>query len=102
MSDTQQSEYKNVVLLIDDETANIIALTNILSPEYEVFAARVTDIADPAYRLDFSAPGSFEAFAGICGAPPGTAQILTLSTCLSGDNDDERVIVQGALRLIDE
>ena len=33
-------ENKNVVLIIDDETANIIALTNILSPEYDVFAAK--------------------------------------------------------------
>jgi len=30
----------NSVLIIDDETANIIALTNILSPEYEVYAAK--------------------------------------------------------------
>jgi len=33
-------ENKNVVLIIDDETANIIALTNILSTEYDVFAAK--------------------------------------------------------------
>ena len=33
-------ENKNVVLIIDDETANIIAITNILSPEYDVFAAK--------------------------------------------------------------
>jgi len=31
---------KNVVLIIDDETANIIALTNFLSPDYAVFAAK--------------------------------------------------------------
>ena len=31
---------KNVVLIIDDETANIIILTNILSPEYDVYAAK--------------------------------------------------------------
>jgi len=31
---------KNSVLIIDDETANIIALTNILSPEYETYAAK--------------------------------------------------------------
>ena len=31
---------KNAVLIIDDETANIIALTNILSAEYEVCAAK--------------------------------------------------------------
>jgi len=31
---------KNTVLIIDDETANIIALTNILSPEYDVLASK--------------------------------------------------------------
>jgi len=31
---------KNVVLIVDDETANIMALTSILSPEYDVFAAK--------------------------------------------------------------
>jgi len=31
---------KNSVLIIDDESANIIALTNILSPEYDVYAAK--------------------------------------------------------------
>jgi len=31
---------RNSVLIVDDETANIIALTNILSQEYEVFAAK--------------------------------------------------------------
>ena len=30
----------NKVLVVDDETANIIALTNILSPEYTVYAAK--------------------------------------------------------------
>jgi len=31
---------KNIVLIVDDETANIIALTNILCPEYDVYAAK--------------------------------------------------------------
>jgi len=31
---------KNSVLVIDDEAANIIALTNILSPEYDIYAAK--------------------------------------------------------------
>ena len=64
--------------------------------EYEIFSARETDVADIAYDLDFSAPGSFSEFAENCGAPPDTAQIITLSTCVSGYNKDERVIVQGA------
>jgi len=31
---------KNSVLIVDDEAANIIALTNILSPEYDIYAAK--------------------------------------------------------------
>lgn len=66
--------------------------------EYEIFDARKTDITDPAYYLDFSAADSFPAFAERCGAPPDTTQIITLSTCVSGGNEDGRVIVQGVLR----
>ena len=32
-------------------------------------------------------------------ALPDTAQILTLSTCVSGGGDGERVVVQGRLRI---
>ena len=65
--------------------------------EYEIFSARTTNVADPAYDLDFAAPGSFSEFAERNGAPPEATQILTLSTCVSGNNKDERVLVQGAL-----
>jgi len=40
MSNEENKTNKNLVLIIDDETANIIALTNILSSEYDVFAAK--------------------------------------------------------------
>ena len=66
--------------------------------EYEIFSARKTDVTDDAYHLDFSAPGSFQAFAERNGAPPDAVQIITLSTCVSGGDDDARIIVQGALR----
>ena len=66
--------------------------------EYEIFSARVTDVTDPAYNLDLSDPGSFHAFLESCGAPLDSTQILTLSTCVSGDDDDERVVVQAFLR----
>ena len=66
--------------------------------EYEIFSAKITDVDDPAYFLDFRAPGSFRAFAERVGAPEDATQIITLSTCLSGNNEDERIIVQGALR----
>jgi sortase B len=66
--------------------------------EYEIFSVRRTDIYDPAYFLDFSLHGSFGAFAERNGAPPDAAQIITLSTCISEGNDNERLIVQGVLR----
>jgi sortase B len=65
--------------------------------EFEIFSVRETDIHDPAYQLNFSAPGSFEAFLERNGAPAGTERIITLSTCIGSDTD-KRVIVQGALR----
>jgi sortase B len=65
---------------------------------YEVFAARKTDVTDMAYNLDFSQSGAFEAFAQNCGAPEGTVQIVTLSTCAGSRADDKRVVVQAALR----
>ena len=66
--------------------------------EYEIFSARTTDVNDPVYFLDFSESGSFREFLERCGAPTDSEQIITLSTCVSGNNADERVIVQGALR----
>jgi len=64
---------------------------------YEIFSARYTNTADAAYDLNFTEEGSFAAFLDKCGAPPDTKQILTLSTCVSGNDKAERVIVQGAL-----
>jgi sortase B len=67
--------------------------------EFEVFSARMSDINDPAYHLDFNDPDSFAAFLERIGAPPDTEQIITLSTCVGADND-RRMIVQGALKRI--
>ena len=61
--------------------------------------ARMTDINDPAYYLDFSKPDSYETFLKRNGAPPDAEQIITLSTCV-GTGNDRRMIVQGALRCI--
>ena len=65
--------------------------------QYDIFSARKTDVTDPAYFIDFSESGAFAAFVGRCGAPDGAAQILTLSTCVSGNDKDERVVIQAAL-----
>ncbi|MCL2188383.1 MAG: class B sortase [Defluviitaleaceae bacterium] len=65
--------------------------------EYKIFCARRTDIYDPAFFLDFTEAGAFHDFLARINAPENAVQILTLSTCVSGNNINERVLVQGAL-----
>jgi len=77
----------NPVLLVSDGG---------VETEYAIFAARGTDIFDPAYRLNFDGPDEFARFAAACGAPEGTVNIVTLSTCVNGPDKSRRVIVQGA------
>lgn len=64
---------------------------------YAIFAARATDAWDAAYKLDFADDAAFTAFAKGLGAPEGTTQLLTLSTCTTGGEDSERVLVHAAL-----
>jgi len=69
--------------------------------EYEIFSVKRSDVEDPAYFLAFDdGSHSFARFANKIDAPLRATQILTLSTCISTGNDDERLIVQ-AYRLID-
>jgi len=83
------------------EANNIITLTvNGYEVDFEIFSARRTDIYDPAYNLDLNTPRDFARFANRINAPIRATQIITLSTCVSQGNDDERVIVQG-YRLFD-
>jgi len=80
---------------------NIITLTvNGHDVRFAVFAARISDINDSAYFLDFSHRRGFMRFADRINAPLHATQILTLSTCTSGGSDDARMIVQ-AYRLFD-
>ena len=65
--------------------------------EYVIFSVRVSDVNDPAYNLNFSEPGSYEAFLESIGAPPDATQIFTLSTCVGSGGDDRRIIIQGTL-----
>ncbi|MCL2407881.1 MAG: class B sortase [Defluviitaleaceae bacterium] len=74
-------------------------ITNNLLYEFKIFSARLTDIHDPAYQLNFNAPGSFIAFLERNDAPLDAEQIITLSTCV-GTNNDRRMIVQGALQRV--
>jgi len=83
------------------EENNIITLTvNGHDVEFEIFSARLTDVDDPAYNLDLSTPRLFARFADRINAPLAATQIITLSTCTSGGNDNARMIVQG-YRLFD-
>jgi len=83
------------------EANNIITLiVNGNEVRFEIFSARLSDINDPAYFLDLGTPRAFARFADRIGAPLKATQILTLSTCYSRGDDDERVIVQG-YRLFD-
>lgn len=63
---------------------------------YRIFSARTTDAYDPAYQIDFASAEAFSAFAEAYGAPAGTTQMLTMSTC-TNVNDDERILVHAYL-----
>lgn len=80
------------------ENPTILFIGNDRISEYEIFSARLTDVNDPAYCLDFSVPNSFQSFVESNGAPADAEQIITLSTCFGAYND-RRVIVQGVLLL---
>lgn len=63
---------------------------------YRIHYARIGDAYDPCYQLDFESPAEFSAFAQSYGAPADAAQMLTLSTCTNGD-EDERILVHAYL-----
>jgi len=83
-----------------EENRIITIIVNDQVIEYEIFSARLTDIQDPAYYLNFSTPRSFPNFADRIDAPLIATQIITLSTCTRGGSDDERLVVQG-YRILD-
>jgi len=62
--------------------------------EFTIFDARLTDITDYAYHLDFSYSRAFPRFADRIEAPLRAMQIITLSTCTNCPNDDARLVVQ--------
>jgi sortase B len=78
------------------EHQKIMFLENDNLYEYKIFSARMSDINDPAYDLDFEVQGTFQAFLKRIGAPPDAENVVTLSTCIGADND-RRMIVQGTL-----
>ena len=89
LNDQFLAENNIITLIVDDQVV-----------EFEIFSARMTDINDPAYFIDFSGPQAFPRFADRVEAPLKATQIITLSTCTSGGSNDARLIVQG-YRLLD-
>ena len=76
----------------------IVTLPDGSSQKWRVFAAKKTTTDDPVYgRLTFSGDEDFAKFAKSLGAPDGTTQILTLTTCVSGNNKNERYMVHASL-----
>jgi SrtB family sortase len=63
---------------------------------YRVFSARLTDVYDGAYGLDFGDAGAAAGFFAALGAPGG-ARVLTLSTCRPGGDRNARMLVHAAL-----
>ena len=100
----QGGMFTDLKKLLDDRFLaenNIITLiVNGNEVNFEIFSARLSNVNDPAYDLDLGTPRAFARFADKIGAPIQATQIITLSTCYSRGDDDERVIVQG-YRLFD-
>ncbi|MGD9559407.1 MAG: class B sortase [Oscillospiraceae bacterium] len=74
----------------------ITITTRTATHTYRVFAARVTDMYDPGYRLDFSGEDDIAAFIASYGGPAGATRLLTLSTCTNGEQE-ERMLVLATL-----
>jgi len=78
------------------EESNIITINvNGRICEYEIFSVRRTNVYDPAYTLEFDYPNAFNEFIYAIEAPANATQIITLSTCVSRGNSNERLVVQG-------
>jgi len=71
----------------------ITLIVNAAEVEFEIFAARRTNIEDTAYYLNLDTTRNFTRFADRIGAPLKATQILTLSTCVSEGDKNERMIV---------
>jgi len=89
---TDLRKFLNTQFMNDNRIITLIVNGN--EVEFEIFTARLSDINDPAYDLDLGTPRLFARFADKINAPLAATQILTLSTCATGGNDDSRVIVQ--------
>ena len=77
-----------------EENNKVVLTVNGQEIEFEIFAARKTSVDDPAYNLNLATQRNFGRWANKIEAPLRAGQVLTLSTCVSEGDDNERIIVQ--------
>ncbi len=77
------AEHPTLSIVLPDGTERI----------YQILAARKTDVTDSAYKLDGMTEKQLASLRKSIGAREDAARILTLSTCTSGGNDDERILL---------
>jgi diguanylate cyclase (GGDEF)-like protein len=105
-----EEQEKFRILVIDDETANLMVLNRILSPEYTVFTAksgeeglsRVASEPPDLILLDIILPGinGFEVLKTLKGAPETRSIPVIIITGLDNDIDEERGLLLGAVDYI--
>jgi len=87
--------YKNPAFFMEHPYITIIPYDS--EPlTYRVFAVLVTDAYDGIYDLRGGSYESVESYCAGIGKPAGTGKVLALSTCTTGGDDDERLLVLAA------
>lgn len=74
----------------------IVTLQEGITQRWRIFLVQITDAWDAAYQLEFANESEFSNFAMELGAPEDATQLLTLSTCTNGEDDNERMLVHAA------
>jgi diguanylate cyclase (GGDEF)-like protein len=97
---------KNSVLIVDDETSNIMVLTHILSREYTIYAAKngqdaletATEHSPDVILLDILMPGmsGYEVIAALKGSDKTRNIPVIFVTGLDNTQDEEKGLVLGA------
>jgi len=87
-------QYRDASFILDHPYITIVTADGELLT-YRIFAAKVTDVWDKAYSLNF--PDVASAVKALGGAPGGADHFLLLSTCTSNSNKNERLLVYAAL-----